>query len=106
VAERESRHQGLALAFVLVAFCEEDSNAEETAESYANPLGLDEVVASLGEDFSQGFWCGDEDAGLIEEPAVVQNAVIWNIIYPISLGFTRWVFVNAFEMAKEKVGVL
>jgi hypothetical protein len=103
MAEREGGHQGLALAFVLVAFCEENTDAEETAESYTNPLGLDEVVASLSEDFSQCFWSGDENTGFIEQPAVVQNAVIWHTINPISLGFARWVLVDAFEMAKEEV---
>lgn len=103
MAEREGGHQGLALAFVLIAFCEEDTDAEETAESYAKSLGLDEIVTSLGEDFSQGFWSGDENAGFVEEPAVVQNAIIWNTINPISLGFARWVLVDASEMAKEEV---
>ena len=100
MAEREGGHQCLALAFVLVAFCEEDSDAKETAESYPDPLGLDEIVASLSENFSQGFGGSDENAGFIEEPAVVQNAVIWNSIDPISLWLARWILVDTSEVAK------
>lgn len=103
MAEGEGRHKRLALAFVLIALSKQDAYSEKAAKTDPDSLRLDEIVVSLNEDFGQGFGGGDQDTGLVEKPAIVQDAFVWHVINPFSLRLASCRFVNAAEMAQYEV---
>jgi hypothetical protein len=44
---------------MLISFCKQDADAEETAKTDANALRLNKIVVSLDENFGQGFRSSD-----------------------------------------------
>lgn len=91
---------------MLIALSKEHSNTKHAAQAGSDAFRLDEFVVALHKDFSEGFRGCNENPGFIEQPPIVQDAVIRDIVDPIALRFACWFFEYPSEMAEQDTSIL
>lgn len=91
---------------MLVPFSNEDAYSQQSSDASPHSLWLDELVASLHQYLCQRFGRRHQDSRLVEQPSVVDNAIILDRVDPLSLRFTAGFLKYLQPVPSQEVCVL
>src|SRR5690242_473273 len=91
---------------VLVPLRQQYPHTQQSPQSLSNTRRLNELIVPLNQHLSQCLGTRHQNPALIEQPTVVQHAVIGHIIDPVPLRLSRRISKDAWEMPENRVAIL
>ena len=91
---------------MLIPFCQQNTHSQQPPQPLPDPRWLDKLIIPLHQHLTQCLGARHKHSALIEKPAVVQHAVIGNVVDPVPLRLARWIAEDAREVAEDGVAAL
>lgn len=70
---------------MLIPLRQQNPHTQQPPQPLPNPSRLNKLIVPLNQHFTQRLRVGHKHTTLIEQPAVIQHAIIRHIVNPISL---------------------
>lgn len=91
---------------MLITLCQQDPYTQQPPQTLPYALRLDELIISLNQHFSQRFGARHQHTALVEEPAIVQDAIIRHTVDPFPLRLSRRIPKDTREMSQDRMAAL
>lgn len=91
---------------VFITLSQQNPNTEQPPQSLPQSPRLNKLIIPVHKHLTNRLGIRHQDTRLIEQPAIMQHAIIRHVINPISLRFTRRILEDASVVTKQEMRVL